>query len=111
MAVGTVRSCRCCQNHLIDPPREFQVTWEAMGAISWLAVELCEVADGTQVELRHTQHSDHDFWRQYGPGATGVGWDLSLIGLGLHLAGAAQLDRSVFRGDRFRFVAVSSLDS
>lgn len=87
-AGGEVRSC--------DPPREFQVTWEAMGAVSWLAVELREVADGTQLELRHTQHSDHDFWRQYGPGATGVGWDLSLVGLGLHLAGAAPLDPAEF---------------
>lgn len=87
-AGGEVRSC--------DPPREFQVTWEAMGAVSWLAVELSEVVNGTQLELRHTQHSDHDFWRQYGPGATGVGWDLSLVGLGLHLAGAAQLDPAEF---------------
>ena len=87
-AGGEVRSC--------DPPREFQVTWEAMGAVSWLTVELSEVADGTLLELRHTQHSDHDFWRQYGPGATGVGWDLSLIGLGLHLAGTVQLDPAGF---------------
>ena len=87
-AGGEVRSC--------NPPREFEVTWEAMGAVSWLAVELHEVDSGTRLELRHTQHSDHDFWRQYGPGATGVGWDLSLVGLGLHLAGAAQLDPAEF---------------
>ena len=26
-----------------------------------------------------------EHWRQYGPGATGVGWDLSFLGMGLHL--------------------------
>lgn len=28
-----------------------------------------------------------DFWDQFGPGAVGVGWDLGLYGLALHLAG------------------------
>jgi uncharacterized protein YndB with AHSA1/START domain len=87
-AGGEVRTC--------DAPRLLEVTWEAMGAASWLAVELSQVADGTRLELRHTQHSDHDLWRQYGPGATGVGWDLSLVGLDLHLAGAAALDPAEF---------------
>ena len=27
-----------------------------------------------------------DIWSQYGPGATGVGWDLTLMGLGRHLS-------------------------
>lgn len=75
-----------------EPPRSVTLTWEAMGAVSWLTVELTEVADGTRLELRHTQHTDNDFWRQFGPGATGVGWDLTLLGLGLHLAGAPAVD-------------------
>ena len=83
-AGGEVQSC--------EPPRLFEVTWEFAGATSWLAVELSPVADGTRLEMRHTQHSDHDFWRQFGPGATGVGWDLGLLGLGLHLAGAPDVD-------------------
>ena len=87
-AGGRVQTC--------EPPRLFEVTWEAMGATSWLAVELSPAAEGTRLELRHTQHSDHDFWRQFGPGATGVGWDLSLVGLDLHLAGATQLDPTEF---------------
>lgn len=80
-----------------DPPRLFEVTWEAMGATSWLAVELTEVADGTRLELRHSQHSDNDFWAMYGPGATGVGWDLSLVGLAQHLAGPTALDPDQFQ--------------
>lgn len=87
-AGGEIRTC--------ERPRLLAVTWEAMGATSWLEVELTEVTDGTRLELRHTQHSDNDFWAQFGPGATGVGWDQSLVGLHLHLAGAPQLDPAQF---------------
>ena len=83
-AGGEIQTC--------EPPRLFAVTWEFMGATSWLAVELTEVAEGTRLELRHTQHTDNDFWTQFGPGATGVGWDLGLLGLGHHLAGAKDVD-------------------
>jgi hypothetical protein len=31
-------------------------------------------------------------WEQYGPGAVGVGWDLGLMGLGLHIESGAQVD-------------------
>jgi hypothetical protein len=31
-------------------------------------------------------------WEQFGPGAVGVGWDLSLLGLGLHLESGATMD-------------------
>jgi hypothetical protein len=35
-----------------------------------------------------------EHWRQFGPGATGVGWDLSFFGLALHLeSGGAAIDR------------------
>ncbi len=83
-AGGEIRSC--------EPPQLFEVTWEFMGAISWLTVQLTDVDGGTRLELRHTQHSDNDFWRQFGPGATGVGWDLTLLGLGHHLAGAPDVN-------------------
>jgi uncharacterized protein YndB with AHSA1/START domain len=83
-AGGEIQTC--------EPPRLFAVTWEFMGATSWLAVELTEVAEGTRLELRHTQHTDNDFWTQFGPGATGVGWDLGLLGLAHHLAGAPDVD-------------------
>jgi uncharacterized protein YndB with AHSA1/START domain len=83
-AGGEVQTCR--------PPRLFEITWEFMGATSWLAVELSEAATGTRLELRHTQHTDNDFWTQFGPGATGVGWDLGLLGLSQHLTGGADVD-------------------
>ncbi|HEY5785817.1 MAG TPA: SRPBCC family protein [Microlunatus sp.] len=83
-AGGEIQAC--------EPPHTFAVTWEFMGATSWVAVELTEVAEGTRLELRHTQHTDNDFWTQFGPGATGVGWDLTLLGLTHHLDGAPDVD-------------------
>ena len=42
------------------------------------------------LELVHEAHVDPDLWGQFGPGAVGVGWDLGLMGLGLHIeTGAA----------------------
>lgn len=40
-AGGSIEAC--------EAPRSFAVTWEFMGATSWLAVELAEVADGTRL--------------------------------------------------------------
>ena len=46
-----------------------------------------ELDGSTELLLRHVAVVDPALWKQYGPGATGVGWDLSFLGLGLHLAG------------------------
>lgn len=83
-AGGTVQHCAA--------PEEFTVTWEFGETVSWLTVHLTPADGGTTLELVHEAPVDPDFWTQYGPGATGVGWDLSLMGLGLHLAGGATLD-------------------
>ena len=69
-----------------------RLTWEFMGEVSWLELTLTEVGDATVLELAHTAHVDPDRWTQFGPGAVGVGWDLSLYGLGEHLRTAASLD-------------------
>ena len=64
----------------------FALTWEFGGWVSWVEVALS--ADGerrARLELTHTAHlSEH--WTEYGPGAAGVGWELGLLGLALHLA-------------------------
>ncbi len=83
-ASGTVERC--------EPPNVAAVTWEFMGEVSWLELTLTEVGDATVLELAHTAHVDPDRWTQFGPGAVGVGWDLSLYGLGEHLRTAASLD-------------------
>jgi uncharacterized protein YndB with AHSA1/START domain len=63
------------------------VTWEMRGEVSWLTVTLADAPDGgTSLRLEHVAHVPEEFWRQYGPGAVGVGWDQALLGLHWHLA-------------------------
>ena len=80
-AGGTITEC--------EPPRRLALTWEFGGGVSWVAVTLAEEEGGTtHLELEHIAVVDSEFekfWDQFGPGAVGVGWDLSLLGLAEHL--------------------------
>ncbi len=77
-AGGTIERC--------DPPKGFAATWEFGGQVSWIEVRLTPEAGGrTRFELEHIAHVD-DRWEEFGPGAVGIGWDLSVLGLALHLA-------------------------
>ena len=67
-----------------EPPRQLKLTWEYGGQTSWLDVRIASHADGSVLTLEHTMVPD-DHWKQFGPGATGVGWDLALLGLGQHI--------------------------
>lgn len=78
-AGGTIERC--------DAPVFFSATWEYGGEVSWIEVRLArESEDRTRFELEHVAHVDDERWAEFGPGAVGVGWDLGLVGLGLHLA-------------------------
>jgi uncharacterized protein YndB with AHSA1/START domain len=68
-----------------DAPESLAVTWEFGGGMSWLEVRLSKAEDGTVLELVHEAPVDPEMWRQYGPGAVGVGWDGSIYGLGVYL--------------------------
>jgi len=76
-----------------EPPRMFALTWVFGEApteadITEVVVRLTSTDDEhTQLELEHTAVVDPERWAQFGPGAVGVGWDLSMLGLGLHLEG------------------------
>jgi uncharacterized protein YndB with AHSA1/START domain len=84
-AGGTIERC--------EPPRSFAATWEYGESMSWIEVRLSPAPDGrTQFELEHITAADDDKWTEFGPGAVGVGWDLGLMGLSLHLASARTLD-------------------
>lgn len=72
-------------------PESFAVTWEFDGMLSWLEVTLTADGERTTLELAHEEPLETGKWRQFGPGAVGIGWDLSLVGLGRHLDGAAPL--------------------
>ena len=64
----------------------FALTWEFGGDVSWVDVRFSDDGAGhARLTLTHTALlSEH--WDEYGPGATGVGWELGLMGLALHLA-------------------------
>ncbi|MGY1826657.1 SRPBCC family protein [Blastococcus sp. SYSU DS0541] len=83
-AGGVVESCQ--------EPESFAVTWEFGGTVSWLRVHLAPSDGGTTLELVHEAPVDPEFWAQFGPGAVGVGWDLALMGLGLHLESGGPVD-------------------
>ncbi|HSK92130.1 MAG TPA: SRPBCC family protein [Euzebyales bacterium] len=84
-ASGTIERC--------DPPKSFAATWEYGGEVSWIEVRLSpERSGGTRFELDHIAHVDDTRWAEYGPGAAGVGWDMGLLGLALHLSSGAPVD-------------------
>jgi uncharacterized protein YndB with AHSA1/START domain len=77
-----------------EPPRHLAVTWEFGGNVSWVTVRLADDPNGgTRLELEHVAHVPDEMWEQFGPGAVGVGWDMTLVGLDLHLAAGAAFDR------------------
>jgi uncharacterized protein YndB with AHSA1/START domain len=71
-----------------EPPRRLALTWEFGGGISWLHVSLWQEGEGSRLELEHVAYED-EHWDQFGPGAAGVGWDMALLGLALHVAPGA----------------------
>lgn len=81
-----------------EQPSYLALTWEFAGDVSWVEVRLSAEASGkSRLTLTHTAHvSDH--WKQYGPGATGVGWELGLLGIALYLASpdAEKFDETAF---------------
>ena len=90
-ASGTITRCA--------PPRHLALTWEYGGAVSWVEVRLDEdAASGVRLVLEHTAEIDPHFGK-YGPGAVGVGWDLSLVGLAEHLTHGAAFDHA--EGERW----------
>jgi uncharacterized protein YndB with AHSA1/START domain len=71
-----------------DPPQGFDATWEYGDEVSWIELRLTPEPGGrTRFTLEHIAHVDDERWAEFGPGAVGVGWDLAVIGLVLHLAG------------------------
>ena len=69
-----------------ERPSHFALTWEFGEDVSWVEVGISDGGDGpARLTVTHTSHlSEH--WDEYGPGAVGVGWELTLLGLALHLA-------------------------
>lgn len=75
-ASGTITRC--------DKPRELALTWEFGGGVSWVEVSLRPDGEHARLELRHIAYPEAH-WDQFGAGAVGIGWELGLMGLHLHL--------------------------
>lgn len=75
-----------------ESPSLLAVTWEYGGEISWVEVRLSGSQEGTVLQLTHTAQLDAERWKEFGPGAVGVGWDTTLYGLGLHLESGEAID-------------------
>jgi len=103
-AGGTIEHC--------EPPSRLDLTWEFAGGMSWLEVRIRADGDGhARLSLAHVCPVDA-FWERYGPGAAGLGWDLGLLGLGLHLDGAPRPDEAELAADPAgqAFIADASAD-
>ncbi|SFO98008.1 Uncharacterized conserved protein YndB, AHSA1/START domain [Amycolatopsis arida] len=107
-AGGTVERC--------DPPTSFAATWEFGGKVSWIEVRLSAASGGgTRFQLEHLAllEDDDTLWATYGPGALGIGWDLALYGLALHLATGEAVDEKEYEAwtmseEGHRFVTLAN---
>jgi uncharacterized protein YndB with AHSA1/START domain len=78
-AGGEVQEC--------DPPNGFKITWEFADEVSWVEVTITPEGEGrTRLTVEHISHVDDERWKEFGPGAVGIGWDMMVMGLDLHLA-------------------------
>ncbi|SBT95840.1 Uncharacterized conserved protein YndB, AHSA1/START domain [Streptomyces sp. DI166] len=72
-----------------DRPTLLRVSWLYGPDPGFSEVSLRLTPEGeerTVLELEHVAVVPEEFWGQFGPGATGVGWDMMLLGLSMHLA-------------------------
>lgn len=81
-----------------EPPRLLRVSWTMgepeEGELSEVEVRLTpDGEERTRFELEHVAIVAPTFWETYGPGATGVGWDLGLISLWMYLSQGEEFDR------------------
>ena len=83
-AGGVVERC--------EPPRLVAITWEMHGDVSFVSVRLDDQGTHTRWTLEHVAHVTETLFDQFGPGGVGVGWDLGLMGLGLHFERKAAVD-------------------
>ena len=62
------------------------MTWEYQGDVTWVEATLVAVDDGVHLTVEHSAHPNPEWEAMgFGPGAVGVGWDLMLLGLALHI--------------------------
>jgi uncharacterized protein YndB with AHSA1/START domain len=104
-ANGTILTC--------EPPRAFTATWEYGGNVSWIDVSISADGPGrSRLLLEHIANVG-GHWQEFGPGAVGIGWDLGLVGLAIHLSTGEAVDPQLGQqwttsDEGRRFMALSS---
>jgi uncharacterized protein YndB with AHSA1/START domain len=89
-AGGEVTAC--------EPPTHLALTWVFADQTSWVEVHLRDEGPGrAHLQLTHLAQID-DHWDTFGPGAVGIGWELGLLGLDLHLRSRAAVSPEEFAG-------------
>ena len=76
-AGGTITAC--------ERLSYLEVTWEFGSHVSWVVARVShDEASRVRLTLVHSAHLSEQ-WDEYGAGATGVGWEMGLLGLALHI--------------------------
>lgn len=86
-AGGTITRC--------EAPVALDATWEHGDSVSWIRLRLAAEDGGTRFTLEHLMLKDEQgeaHWEIYGPGATGVGWELAFLALDYHLTSGGTID-------------------
>ncbi len=96
-------------------PDALEVTWEYGGDVSWVTATLSGDEGSTTLEIEHISHVGDEDWKEFGPGAVGIGWDMMLLGLALHLGSGEHLDPEASAAwsaspDGIRFMTRSGLE-
>lgn len=76
-----------------EPPELLAMTWEFGGSLSWVTIRIENVDEGARLTLEHelpTDKQSEAHWDKYGPGATGVGWEMGFLGLDAHISDSSQ---------------------
>ena len=93
-AGGTIMHC--------EPLSYFELTWEFGRDVSWVEVRLNNIGiDRSRLAITHTA-LEPNHWHKFGPGAVGVGWEMGLLGMELHLSrpNEPKLDGATFHTTR-----------
>lgn len=73
-ASGTILQCQA--------PNSLSFTWEFAKDVSWVDLALTSTGENNcQLRLQHQALAQGTHFSTYGPGATGIGWDLALVSL------------------------------
>ena len=71
---------------LCKPHDVVRLTWEFAGTVSLVNLGFASPGSSAAcLTLSHGRLPDDEHWDRFGPGATGVGWELSFLGLAFHL--------------------------